>query len=231
MLGIFSPPPAPPGFGKGKVLPQANASFPSRLVFQWLSPFLSVGYSRPLEKDDLWELPPRRLTHNLTDELETNFFNRCPPEHRPLTFLQQARNSTDTKDSSSAASGKGDGEQNVTSTDSKKYDSSLAKAVLYTFRWSIITSGILKLFAETLNTTTPLVSRVLLAWLQQSYRYYHATEAERATIPPPRGIGYGIGLAFAIFAMQESASLMLNHSMQSQFTSTTFLPFEIFINE
>ncbi|KAK1229440.1 hypothetical protein PQX77_007488 [Marasmius sp. AFHP31] len=163
---------------------------------------------------DLWELPPRRLTHNLTDELETNFFNRCPPEHRPLTFHEQARNSTDTKDTSSATSGKADGEQNTTSADSKQYDSSLAKAVLYTFRWSIITSGILKLFAETLNTTTPLVSRVLLAWLQQSYRYYHATDAERAAIPPPRGIGYGIGLAFAIFAMQESASLMLNHSMQ-----------------
>jgi len=100
--------------------------------------------------EDLWELPPKRLTQNLTDELEANFFNRCPPEHRPLTFVEPERQSTDTKDSSSAKNGgKADDPQDRSSAEAKPYDSSLAKALLYTFRWSIITSGILKLFAGT----------------------------------------------------------------------------------
>lgn len=65
----FNPKPAPPAFGKGKVLPEGSAplvlrfpsftqltlstidSFLSKLVFQWLAPFLEVGFSRPLEKD------------------------------------------------------------------------------------------------------------------------------------------------------------------------------------
>ena len=53
-----------------------------------------------------------------------------------------------------------------------------------------------------LNTTTPLVSQVLLTWLMNSYVYFHANEEERAGLglQKPQGIGYGIGLAFAVFA-------------------------------
>lgn len=65
----FSPPPAPPAFGAGKVLPEHKSyklslnlhrsslstdettSPLSRLFFNWLTPFLSVGFSRPLEKE------------------------------------------------------------------------------------------------------------------------------------------------------------------------------------
>lgn len=57
---------------------------------------------------------------------------------------------------------------------------------------------------DTLQTVTPLVNKVLLTWLTTSFVYYRATEEERvaAGLEKPRGIGYGIGLAFAIFAMQ-----------------------------
>ncbi len=62
----------------------------------------------------------------------------------------------------------------------------------------------MSLQSYTLNTTTPLVNQVLLTWLTKSFVYFKATDAERTALglQKPQGIGYGIGLAFAIFAMQ-----------------------------
>lgn len=63
---------------------------------------------------------------------------------------------------------------------------------------------ILILSIDTLNTTTPLVSKLLLTWLTEAYVYHRLTDEETASgiLGKPRGIGYGIGLAFAIFVMQ-----------------------------
>ena len=48
------------------------------------------------------------------------------------------------------------------------------------------------------------MNQVLLNWLTASYIYIRASEEEReaAGLRKPQGIGYGIGLAFAIFSMQ-----------------------------
>lgn len=64
---------------------------------------------------------------------------------------------------------------------------------------------------DTLKTTTPLLNKVLLNWLAQSYVWVRATEEQRAAIglKQPRGIGYGIGLAVALFAMQGTLSCFL----------------------
>ncbi|KAF8882127.1 P-loop containing nucleoside triphosphate hydrolase protein [Infundibulicybe gibba] len=184
----FNPSPAPPAFGKGKVLPEGTAPWLSKLVFQWISPFLDVGFSRPLEEDDLWELPRPRLTSSITDKVETNFYLRCPPESRPH-FLQGKL------DQVSAAKDK---------KKDPKYDSSLFLAIHQSFLFRIWSAGILKLLSDTLKTTTPLLNKVILTWLTDSYFYSHLSDDQRAAgvIPKPKGIGYGIGLAVALFAMQ-----------------------------
>ncbi|KAF5360296.1 hypothetical protein D9758_009166 [Tetrapyrgos nigripes] len=236
----FHPPPAPPAFGNGKVLPEYNASFLSRLVFQWIGPFLDVGYSRPLEKDDLWELPDDRQTAQLADMLETNFFTRCPPEQRPWHLREKLRRPNESIEDTSLTSV--DEKDNVVpketelpdeTTDEKSgkrakqkkpkspYDSSLPKALFVTFRTRWLLSGALKLCADTLKTTTPLVNKVLLTWLTESYIYSRLTDEQRASgiLSRPQGIGYGIGIGVAIFAMQEVASLMTNHYMQITLTN------------
>ena len=65
---LLHPPPAPPGFGKGKFLPETHSSYErflyhtggpltgiyrwlSRLTLHWLGTFLNVGFSRPLMED------------------------------------------------------------------------------------------------------------------------------------------------------------------------------------
>lgn len=58
--------------------------------------------------------------------------------------------------------------------------------------------------SDTLKTVSPLVNKVILTWLTNSYVYYKAGPAAAAAagIAKPQGIGYGIGLGFALFAMQ-----------------------------
>ncbi|KAK7454037.1 hypothetical protein VKT23_011548 [Stygiomarasmius scandens] len=237
----FNPPPAPPAFGSGKVLPEYSASYLSRLVFQWLGPFLNVGFSRPLEKEDLWELPPDRLTAQLSDRLEHNFFSRCPPEQRPWHLREKLRRVNEPIDDTPSASvdEKVDSPKEIEKSNKEKpertcfgrkraekkpkakYDSSLVKALFVTFKTRWLLSGALKFCADTLKTTTPLVNKVLLTWLTESYIYSRLTDEERGSgsISRPRGIGYGIGIGFAIFAMQEVASLMTNHYMQITLTN------------
>jgi hypothetical protein len=57
---------------------------------------------------------------------------------------------------------------------------------------------------DTLQTTTPLVNKVILTWLTDAYVYHRLTDEQKAAgdVKQPQGIGYGIGLAFALFAMQ-----------------------------
>ncbi|KAJ7284398.1 multidrug resistance-associated ABC transporter [Mycena rebaudengoi] len=219
----FNPPPALPAFGAGKTVPKNSASYLSQLVFHWLSPFLDVGFSRPLEKDDLWELPEPHLTGPTTDALEAHFYARCPPDWRPAFLRSANREST--------------AEKLLVDTDVKKksedptsrrktrfwhrkpkqqYDQSLFRTLHATFFYRIWWAGLLKLLADTLKTTTPLLNKVLLSWLVDSYVVHHASDAQNASglLPKPQGIGYGIGLAFSLLAMQQVSSLMTNHSQQ-----------------
>jgi ATP-binding cassette, subfamily C (CFTR/MRP), member 1 len=58
-----------------------------------------------------------------------------------------------------------------------------------------------------LQVFSPQITKKLLAYLTTSYNYHRASEIERETMNPPRSIGYGIGLAIALFVMQQTASL------------------------
>ncbi|KIM43822.1 hypothetical protein M413DRAFT_434825 [Hebeloma cylindrosporum] len=248
----FTPSPAPPGFGSGKVIPESSASLLSRLVFQWLGPFLDVGYSRPLEKEDFWELPNSLLSATIAADVESRCYLRCPPEKRPRYMREDLQHSGEAEqyiDENKSKESPPAEERTATSTptavpqqleppkseggstsrrwftrrkkdEKPKYDESLFKAIHHTFFTQIWTAGLLKLFADTLQTTTPLLTKVILNWLTDCYVYARTTEAQRAVlgIPKPRGIGYGIGLAIALFVMQEAASLMTNHYMQSSMT-------------
>ncbi|KAH9849408.1 multidrug resistance-associated ABC transporter [Lenzites betulinus] len=233
MWNPLHPPPAPPAFGEGKVVPETSASLLSRLLFSWLDSFLSVGFSRPLEKQDFWDLPNDRLTDSVTERIELAFYKRCAPEERPSFILEREGHVVDsdtgdvsrqTSNSTKHATPEKLDEEKTGSplaaepsvdTPGKqpKYDASLVMALFHVFWVQLWTSGVLKLLSDTLNTTTPLVNQVLLTWLTQSYVYHRASEEERAALglQQPKGIGYGIGLAFAIFAMQEVSSLLSNH--------------------
>lgn len=215
---------------------------------------MTVGFSRPLQKEDLWQLPPDRLTGNLSDEVERAFYDRCAPEQRPAFLRERSppEHGEVVKDSaSSTTEAPGDEKQafaekrdaklegNVAPeapshtgnnqdtapgpVNKKKYDGSLLKALHKTFFWRWWSAGILTLIANTLTTTSPLVNKLFLTWLTASYTWSHMSAEERKLSgeSAPKGIGYGIGLAFALFIMQEASSVIASH--YSLMTMTTGL--------
>ncbi|KAL1718255.1 P-loop containing nucleoside triphosphate hydrolase protein [Schizophyllum commune] len=226
-MPFFKSRPAPAGFGEGKTLPEGSAWPWSRLVFSWLDPLLKVGFSRPLQEDDLWSLPEKLSTGSIADRLEYNFYVRCLPEQRPLVVRERhpalasgvpaaqgkERDEKTLAEVSSAPAEPKEGDKQPTKS---PYDESLIKAIHRTvlLRWWL--GGLFKVLGDTLRTTSPLIQKVMLGWLAEAYLFDHLDADGRDSYFPngaPRGIGYGIGLAFALFAMQEVASLVLVKSV------------------
>ncbi|KAK4702568.1 hypothetical protein P7C70_g3660, partial [Phenoliferia sp. Uapishka_3] len=69
--------------GVNKPIPDVHANVWSKTTFGWCWPLLKIGYSRPLEKEDLWELDVARQASTIGLELEKNFYDRVPLQRRP----------------------------------------------------------------------------------------------------------------------------------------------------
>ena len=57
-------------------LPELTANWLSILTFNWLSPVLGTGYTRPLQVDDLYDMPSNRLVEDHADRLEKSWSAR-----------------------------------------------------------------------------------------------------------------------------------------------------------
>ncbi|EJD44567.1 ATP-dependent bile acid permease [Auricularia subglabra TFB-10046 SS5] len=209
---LWRPEPAPPAFGEGIIMPDTRANIFSLVSFSWLTPLLSVGWSRPLDANDLWDMDERRSARRVADALEAQFYERCPPFKRPQQFRPPEYRSAPpvtaaSSDEHVAEKAPGKTEEKP----KKKFDMSLLWSINHVFFYRIWLSGLLRVVSDTLNTCTPLVSKLLIAYITTAYYAHRNPEAVAAgVLPAPRSPGYGIGLAFAIFAMQETASLCNN---------------------
>ncbi|CCA75566.1 probable ATP-binding cassette transporter protein YOR1 [Serendipita indica DSM 11827] len=224
---LWRPTPSPPGFAAGAVIPEIHAKPWSIITFGWLSPILRVGFSRPLEVDDLWVLDDPRLSENLGARLERNFYERCPPEKRPRHIQEQGilsarderfgargERSSETSEKESPE----EIEHGLTPEEEKRrkkaYDEALVFALEKTFRYKFWMGGIVQLIGDSLSTTSPLVTKALLQFLVDSY--LHARYP--AVYPKGPPIGKGIGLAFGLFLMQQGASVAHNYGIAQTMT-------------
>jgi ATP-binding cassette subfamily C (CFTR/MRP) protein 1 len=106
-IPFYEPNPAPPTERNQQLIPEIQANILERVTLGWIFPLLSVspfratkiendfhltspilceqtGYTRPIEETDVWHLEDARLTSSLSDQLERNFYSRCPPRTRPV---------------------------------------------------------------------------------------------------------------------------------------------------
>lgn len=58
------------------LIPEATATWFSKLAFDWITPTLSLGYARPLEPPDLWKLQESRSAHVMSNRILENFEQR-----------------------------------------------------------------------------------------------------------------------------------------------------------
>ncbi|KZT33501.1 multidrug resistance-associated ABC transporter [Sistotremastrum suecicum HHB10207 ss-3] len=234
MRNPLHPKPAPPAFGQDSIIPERTAPWLSRLLFHWLSPILSVGFSRPLETEDLWQLDPACRSHDVADKLSKHFYNQLPADTSVPSAEISQQDSGEKEDyegtdavlqkelsHASEESQLPSELPNKNKKTKKKKKPSLLRAIHSVFFYRFWSSGAMKLIADTLDTTSPLVNKALLNWLSDAYLYHRlgAAVAAEQGIPQPRGIGYGFGLALTLFCMQELASLFLNHYTQIAMTN------------
>jgi ATP-binding cassette subfamily C (CFTR/MRP) protein 1 len=139
----------------GPELPDTSASFFSRITFQWIQPLISLGYHQQLKPSDLWTLDEPRTAHVLSEALIENFRSR----QRKAEAWNARLDSGDFKPSFFRRAwwkvrpmGRSDGRQ----------DASLTWALSDTFFWRFWTAGIIKLVADILQTTAPLVSKRII---------------------------------------------------------------------
>ncbi|PSN60350.1 hypothetical protein BS50DRAFT_593794 [Corynespora cassiicola Philippines] len=77
--------PKPPVPEKREISPEYGASFLSLFTFQWMGPIMTVGYKRPLEHNDIWEVNPDRSTDVMVAKLQASFQRRREQgKKRPL---------------------------------------------------------------------------------------------------------------------------------------------------
>ncbi|OCF42639.1 cadmium ion transporter [Kwoniella heveanensis CBS 569] len=91
----------------------------------------------------------------------------------------------------------------------KVYDMSLIRAMYSTVWWRWWQAVFCKGCAAGLQITAPLITKLLIDQLTLA----HDNHADPST-PPPKNLGYVIGLAFALFVMVQSASLFNYQALQ-----------------
>lgn len=124
-------------------------------------------------RPDLWELAKQRQTETLCKEIEDNFYERCPPDKRPVHYHEHDSEDLRSRSPSGTYKGDEDIDEKVVSPDPNKtadlesslegkttasttqqsakakpkYDSSLVRALHKTFFWRFWAAGLLKLFS------------------------------------------------------------------------------------
>lgn len=135
-------------------LPESTANWLSILFFGWLSPTLRIGYTRPLQADDLYDMPDNRRAEDHADRLEHSWAARLernrnkPAESKSWKPFWMRRRS-----------------------DSTVLAMSLNDVC---FRWFWI-GGMLKLAGDLTQMVTPLIIRFAISYLSDPS--LHATRA------------------------------------------------------
>lgn len=164
----FHPPPAPPAFGSHTTIPERYSSIPSKLILAWLSPLLNVGFTRPLEVDDLWQLHEKNQSGSAADLLERHFYKDWEVKRAVDNDGDIEKGAEDSQNPEKPAA------------KNQKKKPSLVRSIHATYYRRIWLAGLFKLLGDTLQTTSPLVNKALLNWLTVAFLFAKGSGAGQA---------------------------------------------------
>ncbi|WWD04245.1 hypothetical protein V865_002313 [Kwoniella europaea PYCC6329] len=81
-IPFYRPSEAPEAVFEGQLIPLAKANIVSSFLYTWITPILKVGYSRPLQVEDLWSLNDELTSKTNAERLQKHFMHRMPPSRR-----------------------------------------------------------------------------------------------------------------------------------------------------
>ncbi|KAJ6602805.1 ABC transporter [Mycena vulgaris] len=213
-----SSPPTITDLKDAEIIPEAECGFFSKLTFAWMTPILSLGYARPLEAYDLYKLQDERSAAVIGDKILESFARR-----RQLADAYNAQLSDGTIKAGWRAvwwTLKGDRARREKEWREKtgKRQPSLIFAMNDSVKWWFWTSGILKLFSDVAQITTPLIIGAIIDFATESYDAHRQTPRGK---PPP--IAKGIGLALGLAGLQLVASLCQHHALYRSISTGVLL--------
>ncbi|KAJ1344932.1 hypothetical protein BSLG_000447 [Batrachochytrium salamandrivorans] len=193
------------------VSPEATASLPSRWTYMWMDAMFRVGFKRPLELTDIWQLGPKWRVQSLTSRLENawtaemakypNVYSFTDKNSAPADSLPPAVGNTpmatDTKEATSEASTKSSGAKGPTSP-------SLLTALWNMLFWELAPYGILRFISDVANIISPFLIKYIVNFVVDS-----KTALANGTSQPP--LSYGMGLAVGLLVLQLFSTVVQNY--------------------
>jgi len=66
--------------------PEDSASIVSKLLFLWALPLLRLGFKKSLEVNELWEISPKNMAHNIYARFKINLDAEKNSQEKRLLF-------------------------------------------------------------------------------------------------------------------------------------------------
>ncbi|PVG03230.1 P-loop containing nucleoside triphosphate hydrolase protein [Serendipita vermifera] len=211
---------APPPSGTLEDAPiskETTSSFFTQLYFAWVTPLMTLGYTRPLEAVDLWKLSEDRSAEVIGKAIAESFQRR----HEAAEAYNKRLDAGEIKPAMHKRilwTVRGDYDKRLNNWKAKdgRRKASLTLAMNDAVFWWFWIGGILKLVADVGQMTSPLLVKEIIKFAQKSYAAHL-----RGTQAPP--LGQGVGLAFALFFLQVFSSWGLHHSFYRGSTTGVLL--------
>ena len=162
---IFKAHPLPPrtSIDDAPHIPEASANFVDLVTFGWLTPLLSLGYSRPLEASDLYVLQPERGAAYIADRIDASFTRRRKAAEDYNARL--ARGDVHPGPWNMVLwmlTGKREEKEKRWREFGGRKNSSLVWALNDSVKWWFWSGGVLKVIGDTAEVTSPLLIKVPL---------------------------------------------------------------------
>ncbi|CAF3642109.1 unnamed protein product [Adineta steineri] len=163
------------------VVPELYASFPSRILYGWVTPLIVQGYKKPLTEKDCWELASSEKTITIIQQVQNYIKSRTKNISYKNTDVNQSE-----EEHQSLLNG-------VPVVDVKNPSIKRQKKVIYwhalfhAYRDRLIVGGLLKLFSDITAFSAPMILKLLLNFFADP------------TKPKWLGIFYAMLLNVAVF--------------------------------
>uniref|UniRef100_A0A2C9K9A9 ABC-type glutathione-S-conjugate transporter n=1 Tax=Biomphalaria glabrata TaxID=6526 RepID=A0A2C9K9A9_BIOGL len=178
--------------------PETKASFPSQIVYFWISRLLVRGYRKDLEEKDVFKLNTRDQSNNVVPDFESQWEREKQKAKLRRNRLKSKKLKSDAANqSSSVTEASALLQKESCNINSKKIEASLLKVLIKVFGWSFFFTQILKLIADLLTFVTPMLIEEFI-----SFNEHRETEREWK--------GYILALSFFVVAMLETCLFQYN---------------------
>ena len=169
-LGYRYPPRPKTSLDEADIIPEVNANWLSILTFEWISPLLRLGYSRPLEAADLYKLQDHRSAGVIAEKIIRSFEERQRKATEYNSRLANGEISPGLKGIWWSVTGQRQKREKEWREKTGKKKPSLTMAAndsVFRLFWS---AGIFRLISDVALITSPLLVKVNFSFFSLSHR-------------------------------------------------------------